>query len=570
MVVLNGVLPFFLILVGLVIAHELGHFVVAKLAGVRVEEFGVGMPPRVWGFRIGETLYSINLLPLGGFVKLTGEESAQLSVQDVNAHSPAHEAGVREGDVILSVNEAAVHDEEQLAAHLRRAEPEGPIALVIQRSEPSEDDKGTELVDYDLVLASRSIDSPEAAPLIERGDESDAAAIGRLAGVQVRSDERSLASKSRLVRIAVMAAGAAVNAVLPIGLFALAALIPQNTAAGPAVIVSVIPGGPAAEAGLLPDDRILEVGGVTVRNTRDVSNELGLALGNDVEIVVERPLGEEGVTLRGAGETSSEILTVTARARLAPPPLTHIVRPGETVFDVADSLSVSISTVQEEAFGRGLELPKGLTLTFPDGETYVTQKNDTVSGLRRELFRRQSEIIAASGLDFVSLSAGIEVQIRQGATGITIANGSFNVVRESEGFFGAMAAGWDRTIDTVLLLRNRIRTWIAGGPGIQFAGPIGIARTTGEVVEQAGWMRLIELAALLSINLAIINILPLPMLDGGRIVFVLIEIVRRGKRISPEKEGLVHLTGLALLIMFAVVVSYFDIVRAIAGESALR
>ena len=205
--------------------------------------------------------------------------------------------------------------------------------------------------------------------------------------------------------------------------------------------------------------------------TRDVSNELGLALGNDVEIVVERPLGEEGITLRDAGETSSEILTVTARARLAPPPLTHVVRPGETVFDVADSLSVSISTVQEEVFGRGLELPKGLTLTFPDGETYVTQKNDTVSGLRRELFRRQSEIIAASGLDFVSLSAGIEVQIRQGATGITIANGSFNVVRESEGFFGAMAAGWDRTIDTVLLLRNRIRTWIARGPWHSVRGP---------------------------------------------------------------------------------------------------
>ena len=195
MVVLNGVLPFFLILVGLVIAHELGHFVVAKLAGVRVEEFGVGMPPRLWGFRIGETLYSINLLPLGGFVKLTGEESAQLSVRDVNAHSPAHEAGVREGDVILSVNEAAVHDEEQLAAHLRRAEPEGPIALVIQRSQSSEDGKGTELVDYDLVLAGRPIDAPEVPPLMERGDESDAAAIGRLAGVQVRSDERSLGSE---------------------------------------------------------------------------------------------------------------------------------------------------------------------------------------------------------------------------------------------------------------------------------------------------------------------------------------------------------------------------------------
>ena len=60
------------------------------------------------------------------------------------------------------------------------------------------------------------------------------------------------------------------------------------------------------------------------------------------------------------------------------------------------------------------------------------------------------------------------------------------------------------------------------------------------------------------------------MLDGGRIVFVLIEVVRRGKRISPEKEGLVHLTGFALLMTFVVIVSYFDIVRAISGESALR
>ncbi len=60
------------------------------------------------------------------------------------------------------------------------------------------------------------------------------------------------------------------------------------------------------------------------------------------------------------------------------------------------------------------------------------------------------------------------------------------------------------------------------------------------------------------------------MLDGGRIMFVLIEIARRGKRISPEKEGLVHMTGFALLITFVIVVSYFDIIKAISGESTLR
>lgn len=58
----------------MVLIHEFGHFIVAKLKGVRVEEFGWGLPPRIFGKKIGETIYSINLLPFGGFVRLTGEE----------------------------------------------------------------------------------------------------------------------------------------------------------------------------------------------------------------------------------------------------------------------------------------------------------------------------------------------------------------------------------------------------------------------------------------------------------------------------------------------------------------
>jgi regulator of sigma E protease len=60
------------------------------------------------------------------------------------------------------------------------------------------------------------------------------------------------------------------------------------------------------------------------------------------------------------------------------------------------------------------------------------------------------------------------------------------------------------------------------------------------------------------------------MLDGGRILFVLIEIARRGKRIAPEKEALVHLAGFALLLTFVIVVSYFDIARIVRGESLVR
>jgi len=70
------VVIFFIILSILVLVHELGHFLAAKKAGIKVEEFGLGYPPRVWGKKIGETLYSINALPFGGFVRLYGEELA--------------------------------------------------------------------------------------------------------------------------------------------------------------------------------------------------------------------------------------------------------------------------------------------------------------------------------------------------------------------------------------------------------------------------------------------------------------------------------------------------------------
>jgi len=73
-------LIFILILSILVFVHELGHFLMAKRAGIYVEEFGFGLPPRIFGKKIGETIYSINALPIGGFVKLYGENGENENV----------------------------------------------------------------------------------------------------------------------------------------------------------------------------------------------------------------------------------------------------------------------------------------------------------------------------------------------------------------------------------------------------------------------------------------------------------------------------------------------------------
>ena len=89
---------------------------------------------------------------------------------------------------------------------------------------------------------------------------------------------------------------------------------------------------------------------------------------------------------------------------------------------------------------------------------------------------------------------------------------------------------------------------------------------TGEASE-AGPSYLIQFAAFLSLNLAIINLFPLPALDGGRIVFVILEVIRRGKRVSPRTEAMVHFIGFVMLMGLLLVITFYDVVRVISGES---
>jgi regulator of sigma E protease len=106
----------------------------------------------------------------------------------------------------------------------------------------------------------------------------------------------------------------------------------------------------------------------------------------------------------------------------------------------------------------------------------------------------------------------------------------------------------------------------------QIAGPIGMGQLTSELVEESPfplWVTLSQLAILLSLNLALLNLLPLPALDGGRLLFVLLEVIRGGRKIAPEKEGLVHFAGLVVLIGFMFVVGVFDVNRLMDGKSFL-
>jgi regulator of sigma E protease len=362
--ILNSILPFAAILIALIVGHELGHFITAKLTGVRVLEAGLGYPPRLWGFKYKDTIYSINALPLGGFVRLMGEE-----------------------------------------------------------------DPG---------------------------------------------DPASLAAKPHWVRLLVLASGSGMNFLLPLVLFTISFMIPRDVSTGLTQITQVLPDSPAAEAGLKEGDVIFAINGNEVRNTAEVGTQIRLNMGETVIMQVKH----EG-----------ELEDVPVKARWAAP-------------------------------------------------TYIDEE-----GKER----------------------------RQGPTGIVIAS-LYPGMTESESFplWEAFPKSWQATVESLTLARNEVISWFKGGSQPGVAGPVGIAQATGEVVEESGYRPLLDFAALLSINLGIVNILPIPMLDGGRIIFVLLEIVRRGKRVAPEKEALVHFIGFALIIAFAVIVTYFDILRVLRGESLFR
>lgn len=95
------------------------------------------------------------------------------------------------------------------------------------------------------------------------------------------------------------------------------------------------------------------------------------------------------------------------------------------------------------------------------------------------------------------------------------------------------------------------------------AGPVGIVQILGQAAA-SGWYTVLNLCVMLSVNLGIVNLFPIPALDGGRLLFILIEWVR-GKPVPPEKEGMVHLVGFGLLMIFVVVVTFNDVMRLIRG-----
>lgn len=350
-----------------------------------------------------------------------------------------------------------------------------------------------------------------------------------------------------LIRISILLAGVTMNFILAFLVFTgIFAISPPYVAVQTTSITAVQPNSPAEQAGLRVNDTLAAVNGQDVKDDFPaLSQLLRQNAGQPVTLSVVR----NGKTLAP--------LTVTPRAN---PPR------GEGPLGVAlngwNGLAVAAVAPGSVADRAGVRPGDALVfLVDPKGRTLKDQNELAQFTAAHPGWKIDWRIArGAKLLDPITVQIPDPVDATNATLGLNLNTPLADAPLKALSYMGTIVA----TIPTMLG-----QLFAGSAPANALVGPIGIAQATGEVAQRFGLLGLFELLGSLSLNLAVVNLLPLPALDGGRLVFVLLEWLRGGKKIDPQKEGMVHLIGLALLLGLMILISVFDVQRLITHQSIL-
>ena len=683
----------FLVGLGLVIfVHELGHFTVAKAVGIRVEQFALGFGPRLFGVKRGETDYRVNIVPMGGYVRMTGQEDfgppregeerdprsfsnkpihARLAVISagviMNAllaaalfvvvclagirfpapvvggtlpGSPAQDArihwlginhkgarssdsapgqmsalqdvsiGLQPGDRILRVDGKRITQFAQLASTAALAEPDQNFKMMVEREvkdgfqsgytnigvmpldgrlgfglmpamsttfgsvgEYIADDPfkaGDRLLavngqrirhHWDIPLVEEALGGQEATITILRDQkEVDFRLQPTLRikeGVFFLKNGDRVSGKILTYRAAEDAAVLRLpdgrqkrvllsNAVWPARdeILDILGLVPRLKISG------VIKGSPAFQAGLQPGDIIEEYAGVslpTIKNFLDINRKLAEGV---TTIVVERkgrrlppieirPIKHRGRIVVGIAVSIDQMNPVVAYVRGGSPAARAGINRGDIFTKVNGKQAgnwIELFTALNELHGQQI------SLSFANSES--AEKKARIGALTPAVFDAQ---------DYRSV-------LFPGPREFTILMGKAVKKNPVAAILWGFRETWDFIAMTYATLADAFRGTISYK---EFSGPVGI----GSVAIQAGREGItyfIYFMAVVSVSLAVLNFLPLPVVDGGYVVFLLIEKVR-GKPLPLKVQNTIAMAGWALLIAFFVLLTWNDIMRILSG-----
>ncbi len=143
-------------------------------------------------------------------------------------------------------------------------------------------------------------------------------------------------------------------------------------------------------------------------------------------------------------------------------------------------------------------------------------------------------------------------------SGTRFGNADFKVYPEAKTVLNVLKHSWFRSVNTIKMIWESLYDLVTGRYGMEaVSGPVGVTKVLGEAAK-SGFADLVNLAVIISMNLGVMNLLPLPALDGGRLVFQIIELIRR-KPVRVEVEGYIHFAGLVVLMILMVVIAVKDV-----------
>ena len=515
---MTAIIAFIFVIGILVFIHELGHFLVAKWSGVRVEKFSLGFGKKLAGFTKGETEYIVCMLPLGGYVKMYGEGTeGNFIVDSVEAGSNADKAGFKSGERIIGIdgNELTSYDNwSRLQASLSQ-EPLRNYEFTVER-----DGKNIE-------IAAR----PEA-----------------LEGSRNYSEKeypRGFSNQPIINRLLIVVAGPFMNFLLPFIflpiVFMIGISVPAYLEKSPEVGF-VAPESPAAEAGFEKGDRILEIDGNQVSTWRDVNIQLQTNPDAELDVLIERNGAEK---------------TIPVKAEASPE--------GYVSIGLGEPIEAKIGGVVPGTPADSAELERGDKITAINGEPVKDWEH--MASIIRQNAGRELQIDVERGGEVIQLNITPEAlgEDGSGAIGIEVYN---DEIVKKYGFFEAIVKGVveaaNMIIEVIVLLFGFLYKLITGKialgtAGKSLAGPILIAKVSGSAAE-TGIAQLLQFTCFISINLAIINLFPIPMLDGGHVVYLMIEAIKK-KPLSARSMELSQKIGLTILIFIMFLAIYNDISR---------
>jgi regulator of sigma E protease len=425
--------------------HEFGHFIVAKLFGMRVEAYSFfGLGPRIWGFKVGHTDYRVSAIPLGAYVKLYGDEAT---------------APLEGGD---STEEEKVPDSEL----------------------------------YEL--------------------------------------------RPRWQKFLVMLGGPFMNVVLALAIPFVGALMYGVPSMPSPVVASVKDGGAAAKAGVQVGDRIVGFDGNENPTWQRIDNDSKISPERTMPMVVERNGSRVDLTITPSREEfkgnviGSLDMDPTELVVLSPQPGSPAEAAGIQKGDKALSIN-GVTVTGVKSFRDVVQETKGQPVTLK-----VIRNNQPTDLTVQAKDDGNGQYLIGAG---ISNQSQDKEKATIGQSAAFAVNANLEIIRLTGRVFGQLFTGQRSVKDAGL------------------SGPVGIVSLIAQIVREAGFAGLVSVLAVISLNLGVFNLLPIPLLDGGQIMVLGIEKVMSwfGRTLSMAWKERIQLTGLAFILLLIVFVTFLDI-----------